>query len=543
MVAYFCQKKLMRVIYLLFAVLFSFEMLYGQFTIALESTSIPGLPGLQSYVYGQYEGKLIFIGGRTDGLHMRQPFASFAAAANNTNIYVVDPVTNELWSASILGLSDGLNEQLQSTNMQFCQEGDNLYVLGGYGYSPSAGDHITFNKFLKIDLPVLIQSVINGESFISAIKTLEHPAFAVTGGQMELLDDIFYLVGGQNFIGRYNPMGPTHGPGFFQDYTDGIRYFEVGENQGNLELLSLDSIIDPIHLHRRDYNLVPQIFPDGKMGMTLFSGVFQAGQDLPFLYPVDIDSDGYTPQPDFNQLYSHYHSAHAALYDSGQKEMHTVFFGGISQYYHDTNDNLVSDENVPFVNTISQVTRYEDGTLSEKRLDEVMPGYFGASAEFIPLEGLPSYENGVIKLAELGLEELQIGYIFGGIKSSGPNIFFINTGVESEATSTLFKVFLTPDNTTELEVVHAKSNPLQVAVSPNPASEEVKLSLDIPESAKIMLTIQRRDGKVLDLFDFGQVVKGKYSFDLPIHKYSTEDILFFTLNAGKYMRTLKVLVQ
>jgi hypothetical protein len=486
----------------------------------------------------------VLIGGRTDGLHRRQPFASFLASDNNTNIYVVDPVAGQSWSTSVLSLSNGLDEQLQSTNMEFVQVENTLYILGGYGYSETHGDHITYNKLVSVDLPELIDAVINGEAIGAAFKALAHPAFAVTGGQMEYLNDTFYLVGGQNFIGRYNPMGPTHGPGFFQEYTNAIRKFHVEEDmQGQLQLSYLDSMVDPIHLHRRDYNLAPQIFPDGSMGVTLFSGVFQAGQDLPYLYPVDIHPDGYTPQPDFNQLYAHYHSAHVALYDSLQNQMHTLFFGGISQYYHDDSGNLVNDEDVPFVKTISQITRLETGELVEKRLLAAMPGYLGASAEFIPLSGIPAYENGILKAHEIGEEEILIGYIFGGIKSSAANVFWINTGSESEATSTLFKVYLKREATASQKAPVPVTNPLRLKVSPNPAAEKVQLDLFVPEASKIMLTIQSRNGEALDLFDFGEVTKGEYSFELPIDKYKPNDLLFFTVNAGRYMRTEKVMIQ
>ena len=46
-----------------------------------------------------------------------------------------------------------LSEQLQSTNMQFIQHGKTLYLIGGYGYSESEGDHVTHNKLIaaKVD--------------------------------------------------------------------------------------------------------------------------------------------------------------------------------------------------------------------------------------------------------------------------------------------------------------------------------------------------------------------------------------------------------
>ncbi|MBK6445932.1 MAG: hypothetical protein IPF81_11780 [Bacteroidetes bacterium] len=74
-------------------------LIHGQspenFQLVIEEDTISGMPGLQSFVHAQVDGKWLLIGGRTDGLHQRQPFASFAVAGNNTNIYVVDPEQNK----------------------------------------------------------------------------------------------------------------------------------------------------------------------------------------------------------------------------------------------------------------------------------------------------------------------------------------------------------------------------------------------------------------------------------------------------------------
>jgi hypothetical protein len=123
-------------------------MVFGQadfpYQLRLEPYEIPGMQGIHSYAYAQWGGKWIFIGGRLDGLHPRQPFRSFPASDNNTDIRVVDPNTKEIWTASVESLPVGLKEQLQSTNMQFFQEGADLFIIGGYAYSESKSDHITF---------------------------------------------------------------------------------------------------------------------------------------------------------------------------------------------------------------------------------------------------------------------------------------------------------------------------------------------------------------------------------------------------------------
>ena len=76
--------------------------LYGQaqhdfeYKVSLKPISLNNLPGLHSFAFGQHEGKWLIIGGREDGLHARQPFASFPESENNTNMYVVDKNTKSV---------------------------------------------------------------------------------------------------------------------------------------------------------------------------------------------------------------------------------------------------------------------------------------------------------------------------------------------------------------------------------------------------------------------------------------------------------------
>mgnify|MGYP002864189949 FL=1 len=105
------------------------------FNIQIEPLNISGLGGLQAFAYGQENGKWLIIGGRLDGLHRRQPFASFDVAGNNNQLIVVDPVSQQKWDAPLTSLPIALQEQLSSTNMEFHQDGKYLYIIGGYGYN------------------------------------------------------------------------------------------------------------------------------------------------------------------------------------------------------------------------------------------------------------------------------------------------------------------------------------------------------------------------------------------------------------------------
>ncbi|MFN5705225.1 MAG: T9SS C-terminal target domain-containing protein, partial [bacterium] len=105
------------------------------FNVIIEPMSIENLGGLQSYTFAQANGKWLIIGGRLDGLHRRQPFAAFDVAGNNNQLIVVDPVLKQKWTMPLTSLPIAMQEQLSSTNMQFHQTGNYLYITGGYGYN------------------------------------------------------------------------------------------------------------------------------------------------------------------------------------------------------------------------------------------------------------------------------------------------------------------------------------------------------------------------------------------------------------------------
>jgi len=503
------------------------------YSIELVPVPVTGMPGLHSFAFGQFDGKWLFIGGRRDGIHARQPFAAFPQASNNTEIFVVDIRERQLWSTSVQSLPVPLKEQLQSSNMEFYQDGEVLYLIGGYAFSASTGNHITYPKLTAVRVSELINAVINNQNIAPFFTQITHDNFAVTGGQLGKIGDTFYLVGGHRFDGRYNPMGPDHGPGFSQEYTNQIRKFNIVFSNGQLQFTNFQAITDPVHLHRRDYNLVPQIFPDGRQGYTISSGVFQIQTDLPFLYPVDITEQGYTPVTSFTQYLSNYHSARVAIYDSLQNQMHSLFFGGISQYYYQ-NGQLIQDNLVPFVNTISLVTRNADGTLQEFQLPEEMPGLRGASAEFILNTELPHYTNEVIKINLLSADTLKIGHIAGGINSTIRNPFESNQTSLTTAGNTVYEVRLIRRNSTAASNI-PQPKPFSFTIFPNPTAGEVQVEYELPQSGKVNYFLTTMDGKIIQRGGWDKQSAGSNRQSLVVHpSFSTQPLTLTLVFDDKY---------
>ena len=534
----------MRLVVIVFALLYANVGLVAaqkaKYRVLIEPVNSSELSGIQSYAYGQFDGKWLIIGGRTDGLHRRQPFASFGASGNNKQLIVIDPFSLKQWSTSLVSLSSDLQDQLSSANMQFYQDGRNLYIAGGYGYSTSLYDHTTYGKLTAIDVPNTINAIINSTSFISYFRQISDTNFAVTGGHLKKMGDTYYLVGGQKFIGRYNPMGPDHGPGFFQQYTDQVRKFNISDDGKNITIKNYKSITDAGAFHRRDYNVVPQILPDGMEGLTLFSGVFQPTANIPYLTSVTITGRSYEVNQGFAQYYNHYHSAVLPLYSSKNNEMHNIFFGGIAQYY-DSSGTLIQNSDIPFVKTVATVIRDNSGKMTEYKLAVEMPSLSGTGAEFILLPSIPRYANNVAKLDSLNDDRILVGHIFGGISSKSANIFWVNTGKESNASSQLFKVYLLKNERPFFEELNGQSvNGLQLQVYAGTADATLSFRFYLDRRSVVSLLVKDESGNTVINEDLKKVRIGENTIHRHIKSLRAGGTYWITFKAGKTHATQKI---
>lgn len=497
------------------------------YRVELEPVVVPNLPGIHSFAYAQHDGKWLIVGGRLDGLHARQPFNAFPENQNNKEVFVIDYANETFWSANLDVLPTAIFEQLQSTNMNFYQVEDTLYFIGGYAYSNTAQDHITFPKLTTIIVSEVMNTVINSGDITPFFKQMEDDVFAITGGQMGKMDGKLMIVGGHRFDGRYNPMGNAT---YVQTYTNAIRSFEVDNSGTQLSFSNYSEVIDPVHLRRRDYNLLPQIFEDGTMGYTISSGVFQETVDLPFLYPVDIKPTGYAPNTSFNQYLSNYHGSKVALHDAANNQTHNLFFGGMSQYYHE-NGTLVQDDQVPFVKTISRLSRYSDGSLEEFVLPVEMPALKGASSEFIMNLLAPHHEEKIIKLNEAASfsDTILVGHIVGGILSGSLNPFSDNNTGTTSADASIYAVKLIYDESLSAEPIK-QSNPHTLSVFPNPVKDKIQLKMNLDHANWIEYHITSVNGELLQTGEFDKVKNGEKTYSIRLNKGISPQLVLLTVS-------------
>lgn len=507
---------------------------WGQnYQVHLEPVAVQQFAGVQSFAFGHDAGKILIVGGRLDGLHRRQPWASFDAAGHNDQLFVIDPATQTVWSSSLTSLPANVQAQLSSTNMEFYQDGDMLYLIGGYGMN-SSGSHITFPNLTAIDVPGITQAIINNQNIAPFVRQITHSDMKVTGGQLWKVDSTYYLVGGQLFDGRYNPMGPTHGPGFTQVYTDAVRRFQIQDDGVQLSVQFLSEYQDANLLHKRDYNAVPVIHSDGTDGIYALSGVFQHTVDLPWTNAVHIDATGFNEVTGFTHYYNQYHAAKLFMYHPATRSMEYILFGGISQYYLQ-NGQQVQDNNVPFVKTITRITVDSTGLMTETPLASEMPDYLGAGAEFIPVYP-HTLRNDIMDGSTMMNDTIEVGYIVGGIHSSAPNIFFTNDGTQSDAYPGLYRVYLIKNS---ISIIERQFKDPEIYFAPNPSRGEGLLyfNQEIEEGSTIQLL--SADGRKLRDFDCGSCLSpiSIHMNDLPNGTY----ILKLTTSKGEW--TTKVTLQ
>ncbi len=426
-------------------------------TLSVYDMNAATVPTLQTYARGQIGDEWVLIGGRTNGLHdfTNDGLINFPPSDQNRTVWVINPVTLETWSRSLTDVSSGLTiaqiDSLSTTASQSAQQGDTLYMIGGYGYDTGLANFQTYPTLTALDLPGVIAWVKDGgPGFVNSFRQLSDEYLRVTGGELFLLGGRAQLVFGQNFIGGYTPG--TNG-----DYTRQVRTFNLNDNGTTLSI-SLPAAESPQpEYRRRDLNVVPIMQGSASAGydtgLAALSGVFTPSFGI-WTVPVEITANGATTTGNsldaatFRQGMNSYRSATISLYSPTLDQTHNVLLGGISVLYYDTATGTIeADQQIPFINGITSLVRTNSGAYSQTYLGEYptipnpsnngAPFLFGAEADFFPLPGIANFNNGVLNLDSITTPTV-IGYIFGGIIAERPN------NGPTAASNYVFAVTLTP---------------------------------------------------------------------------------------------------
>lgn len=481
------------------------------YSLTLEGFSIDGFPGLHSAVVAGPPEKLLMIGGRRNGLHNfpadkspdGQPQApAFPKTEANDTIYVLDLKNRKLLGSAPVGsLPAKVVTQFKATNTEYEELNGWVYIMGGYS-ADAKGSFSTLGYVTVVNLDALTTAVINQQPLDAAfaaanIVQFNHPALAITGGELDLLPDAsgatdFVLAFGQQFDGEYTTGGGVAN----QLYSDGVRVFQFTYPAGSFKPSAVKfltgvpnppgSQMDPENqYHRRDFTMNPSLDASGNRRLVAYGGVFKGGRIEGFLNPVFIGSGSntvaLTPNTNTSQLLSQYDTASVQLFDKGSGTVYTTFFGGISQYYWDSASNglkrdplnLNKDaknpkDGLPFINSVSTLktpTANDTGTQylhtgqafppasAAPACSSVPANYGGTETKFVVASGIPTATQGVIQLSGINTTSI-VGYMVGGIASTAP----YPAGATC-ASNMFYQVTLNPTQPTSTVQLQAPSTP------------------------------------------------------------------------------------
>jgi len=406
------------------------------------------LPALHSAATAKSGDRLLFVGGKTSGLHdfTCDPYENFPEADFNRTLFVVDLATGDVASRSIDDAASGLSieqrAELASINTLFTTADGRLLAAGGYGLD-AAGEFVTFGHLRVVDVAGTIAWVLGDASTLAehiafvdppadAPKNLAEVFFTLTGGDLFAIGEEFWLCLGQSFQGGYTDQcGP---PQFQQIYSRQVRRFTLDLDAPSPVASFAGATSRPPWARRRDLNIVPARVPDGD-GVVALSGVFTPGPD-PGIWtvPIVVDAQGEMSMDDpddpaaLRQGFNVYHAAKLPFWSAASGENWFAILGGLG-YRFVFDGGFVDDATFPYSNSAFAV-RYAPGSdewsqhLLGGSYPEILASdgstlFHGTETETFPL--VETDEHGMLDLDALlaAGEPTTLAVLYGGIVAAG----------------------------------------------------------------------------------------------------------------------------
>ena len=200
------------------------------------------------------------------------------------------------------------------------------------------------------------------------------------------------------------------------------------------------------------------------------------------------------------------------------------------------------DNSVPFVKTISRLSRNSSGALQESVFPNEMPSLIGASSEFVYNHQLAHYSNEVLKISAFTGDSVLVGHIVGGIFSPQINPFTNNNTAVTSANSTIYEVWLMKNAGVGIASLNG-INPVKLNVYPNPSNGKLIMNIVTPYIGYLELLITDMSGKIVKSVYFGEVSKGLSEMDLSDKvKLNSGNYTFNFVFDGKYTNVEKVII-
>ncbi|TXB64430.1 hypothetical protein [Phaeodactylibacter luteus] len=186
----------------------------------------PTLEDMHGYALGQHNDYILVFGGSIRSRLSEKGYEDFP----NLDILLID-LKRRRASAFTNGNYDGsLGEQMSATGLSYQQQGGKLYLLGGYGYSESHGQYLTFPYITVVDLPATIDALLQGEAPIATFQQICDERMAIFDAEMDFNGQEFFLVNGK-IAYKVRPFS-DQAEYVEESYQDEVRTFQLEEGPG-----------------------------------------------------------------------------------------------------------------------------------------------------------------------------------------------------------------------------------------------------------------------------------------------------------------------
>lgn len=480
------------------------------YDVSVSLSNLKNAPALQSFVHGVDGNVWLLFAGRTNrmaddgGLHGitsgNYGSTSFVPLSFNEDIFVYDVAQDTITGMSYSDMVNAVekaqpnNTELisalktygtvfRNSNPLVTQEGEYLYVVGGYGtplgQTTSNGAYQTFDHVAQIHIPSMINLVSNKPKQVTWTKLFSassNTTLKSTGAEIFILDDTFYLAGGHDF--GLNALGG-------QKYLDAVYPFTMSPNASNPYQLDI-TVNAPISdmtvaqlkttysdanskFRRRDGPVVPSLYKNSEgvlqEGLTFYAGVFRpdsvvgtgknkvnwhlAWNSAIYVHPT-IGQE-YTIDNAYNQQNKNvYATADFTLYDASTDKVHTFLLGGIGD-----GQSAGALQLSGFTNAAMHIEFDVNGmssTWTDKRNIFDSSSFFGAESAFVenaqsnikPFVLASGKSTELIDAAKTfgSNNSVDLGYVYGGIEAFQANPGTFGPG-NSTASNKVWKVTLT----------------------------------------------------------------------------------------------------
>lgn len=154
----------------------------------------PTLEDMYGYAVGKQGDYLLIFGG---SIRSDVP-EKYAHDFPNLDILMIDLKLNRAAAYTSGNLDDMLRDQMSSTGMAYYQDGNTLYMLGGYGFSESNGQFMTFPYMTAIDLQATVQALLTGKNPVANFYQICDERMAIFDATMDYNGEEFFLINGKS---------------------------------------------------------------------------------------------------------------------------------------------------------------------------------------------------------------------------------------------------------------------------------------------------------------------------------------------------------